>query len=569
MTVVDYRISIPQPHTHLVHVEMRFTVTSENPSVALPSWTPGSYLMREFGRHIETLSLTVDGAPVEAVQEGKARWCVPAEEGAEAEVSYRVYAHDLTVRTAHVDGTHAFLMGTSLFLFVDGELDRSATLEVTAPEGWKTYTTLPEGDTPRQFRADDYDQLVDCPLELGPNHDQFSFFVRGVEHQVVLWGRSNADQEKLSAHMAEIVETNAALFDGLPYSRYLFIIHIADKGLGGLEHCDSCALCWPAHRFVDDDYKEFLRLVAHEHFHVWNVKRIRPDVLGPFDYLNESHTRALWAMEGVTSYFDKRQLLRAGLIDAKKYLEWVAKALDRLDAVPGRFQASLEQSSFDAWIKLYRPGENSPNSNVSYYLLGSLAALALDLEIRCETGGRKSFDDVIKLLWNEYLRTEDGLADDRFKEAIVEVGGQSLESWVRRYITEPAEIDWPRHLGHAGLALERQASSEGPELGIVLQPGGRVVVSSVLSDGPNHDTGLYPGDEIVALNGFQIDRGSWDDVKKLLPESGEIEIALFRRRVLHTIKGRVQPQPGKWSIVPVEDASEEQRALRSAWLFEQ
>ena len=568
MTPIHYEISIAEPHTHVVDVKMRLRVDTADPQVALPSWTPGSYLMREFGRHILTMTATADGAPTEAFQEGKAQWSLVSEAGAEIEVSYSVYAHDLTVRTAHVDGSHAFLMGTSLYLFVVGELHRPVTLEVSAPKDWETFTTLPTEEGSGRFCAEDYDELVDCPLELGSSHEQLTFEVRGVTHHVVLWGRSNADQTRLAKDMAAVVEANAVLFDGLPYERYLFIIHVTEKGMGGLEHRDSCALVWQPHGFVGDDYRDFLRLVAHEHFHVWNVKRIRPAALGPFDYLNETQTRALWAMEGVTSHFDKRQVLRAGLINSEQYLKWVAESIDRLDAVPGHFRASLEQASFDAWIKLYRPGENTPNASVSYYLLGSLVTLALDIEIRKATEGEKSFDDVLGLLWGEFLETGAGVADERFQQVIVEVGGETLEPWCRKYISEPAQIDWPHHLDWLGLAMERGAPEEGPDFGVLWSAAHRMTVATVLDTGPNRGADLYPGDQVIAINGFEVDKQSWDAVSRLLPRKGEVEIALFRRRTLRTVSARVQPKQGKWSIVPRDDATVEQRDRRSVWLFE-
>lgn len=563
---VRYALDLSAPHTHRVEIRMGFVSAVDQPVICLPGWTPGSYLLREFGRHIERVSASVDDSQVAATKVAKASWRLDLEAGQSVEVCYTVYAHDLTVRTAHVDGSHGFLSGTSLFMFVDGELDRDSEVVLSIPDGWATYTTLP-CDGEGHYTAPDYDTLVDCPIECGPDHRVFSFEAAGKPHDVVLWGRSNADTERLSADMAKVVEANAALFGDVPYERYLFIVHAVDGGQGGLEHTDSTVLMWQRHRFTGGGHREFMRLVAHEHFHVWNVKRIRPQTLGPFDYVSENYTRALWAMEGITSYYDKRQVLRAGLVTPVEYLEWVAKSVNMLDKVPGREVASLEEASFDAWIKLYRPAENLVNASVSYYLLGSLVALALDLEMRVGTEGAATMDLAMRELWARFADGGPGLPDDDFKAHLIAVGGDHLADWVGRYIERPAQIDWQRHLAGVGLRLERKDGNGELDLGVNWRDGGRLVVANVFNDGINHGAELYPGDEVIAIDGLRADKSGLKELAKLVPEQGTVDLALFRRRELHTVEVAVGREPGAWVIKPIEDASAEQLARREDWLF--
>ena len=556
MNAIEYSVSFPNPHTHRIAVTLRFCAASDRPEVAMPAWTPGSYLLREFGRHIEHLSAQTGGKETTTHKIGKATWRIDAVAGDEVVVEYGIYAHELTVRTSHVDGTHAFLSGTSTFLFVKGQKDLPATVRIATPDGWQTFTTLPEAgqDT---FSASDYDHLVDCPIEIGPDHHHFAFNALGVEHQVVFWGPTNADYEELAEDMAEIVRANAALFGGLPYERYLFIVNTSSKGQGGLEHRDSCALQWQRHRFEGSDYDEFLRLVSHEHFHVWNVKRIRPDNLGPFDYLAESPTTVLWAMEGVTSYYDKRQVLRSGLVDGERYLDWVAESINKLNLIPGRKLTSLEESSFDAWIKLYRPTENSANATVSYYLLGSLVTMALDLEIRRTTNGNSSYDDVMATLWQRYQDTRSGLDELEFKQIIKDIGGEHLDSWVHELIETPADPDWDHHL-----------NGKQPYFGLVFSRGARMRVTTVLTDGPNAESDIYPGDEVIALNGFEVDPGKWKRVLSMLPNDETVEATLFRKGLLHTSTIQCGPPRVKFKVVPVSDPSPEQLEHRASWLFQ-
>ena len=312
---------------------------------------------------------------------------------------YRVYAHEVTVRTSHLDDSHAFWNGATLFLYAESLRDRPCRITIQgAPAGWHIATALsPEADSPFVLRAANYDEIVDSPVEIG-SHERLDFTAAGKPHAIAIWGRLAFDRRRLTDDVTAIIESQSALFSPPPppYDRYTFLLHLAPGAYGGLEHKHSSTLLSSPFAFAQDKrYQDFLELVSHEFFHLWNGKRIRPAALGPFDYQHENYTRSLWVVEGITSYYDRLFLRRSKRISAARFREKLGEDLTKLFRIPGRNHHSLEESSFDAWIKLYRPDESSVNTTVSYYLKGSVVALCLDLEIRSRTHNQRSLDDAM------------------------------------------------------------------------------------------------------------------------------------------------------------------------------
>ena len=399
---IAHRLSILDPKSHLCHLETTVTSTEPLPDtlvVYMPVWTPGSYLLREYARHIEALAAD---PPARATKIRKNAWRIETRGAVRVVIRYRVYANELTVRTSHVDESHAFLAGAALFLCLEEAEDLPISLEIDAPREWRVATTLPAvengGQGLRRFEARDFDTLVDCPIELGLHREE-RFDVLGKPHRYAIWpasGVGDADARRLVRDTKAILEREAGLFDGgLPYPSYELLLHLSPRGRGGLEHRDSAALIAPPTSFGSrDSYLDLLSLVAHECFHAWNVKRIRPAGLSPYRYQQECYTRHLWWFEGGTSYYDWRVLLLAQLCTVEEYLDHLASEIAYLDQTPGRLVHSLEEASFDAWIKLYRPDENSANSTVSYYRKGEVVCALLDIEIRARTSGRASLDGV-------------------------------------------------------------------------------------------------------------------------------------------------------------------------------
>jgi predicted metalloprotease with PDZ domain len=570
-----YRLSLPAPQTHLFHVEATLERPGGTAELCFPVWTPGSYLVREYARHVEGLRAEDgQGRPLPLTRPDKHRVSVAAG-GADAVVlRYRVYANELTVRTCHLDASHGYVNGAALFPYAPGRPGEPCALEVVPPEGWQVSTALAGG--PTQFTARDYDELVDSPLELG-RHRLLRFEAGGKPHELALWGRAHLDEERLAGDVRRIVEALAGLFGGLPYERYLFIVHLSDKRRGGLEHARSTTLNVGRGGFYPRDaYEETLSLVAHEFFHVWNVKRLRPAAFTPYDYAREQYTRLLWWFEGVTSYYDTLTLVRAGITEPRRWLKALGQAFTSLARIPGAGKVSAEESSFLAWVKQYRPDENTGNSYVSYYLKGELVALALDLALR-RAGG--SLDALVRTLLERHA--VGGLPEDGVERAVAEVmGPAAARTFFDRYVrgVEPLEPG----LDQVGLRLRRRSAAglddkggaPAPEngkaepgwLGAELAQGPKLVVQSVREGSPAWEAGLQAEDELLAEDGFRVDRaGLWDRLCQEGP-AGRVRLSVFRRDELLELEIPLAPAPEDtvW-VEPIPDAPPEARAAFQAW----
>ena len=444
-------------------------------------------------------------------------------------------------------------------------------LRVEAPAGWRVTTGLDAVDG--WFSASDYDELIDSPFECG-THRLVQFEVDGRPHEIALWGTGNEDIDRIVADSRRIVLAARDMFGGLPYRRYVFIILLADGLYGGLEHRNSVVNLYDRWGFQPERrYERFLGLTSHEFFHVWNVKRIRPRPLGPFDYRGENYTRQLWAMEGITSYYDNLLLVRAGLITPARYLEILAEDIVKHEALPGKDLQSLTESSFDAWIKYYRPDEHSVNSSVSYYLKGSLAALLLDLLIRHRTAGRRSLDDVMRLLFERYPATGPGF-DDAIGirpevEQVLAAGGATdcdVGAFFSDVIEGCASLSYDAAFASVGLCLEWGSAGHAWHGMTLTTQHGRLVVQSVRSGAPAAVAGIYAGDELIALDGARIDE------ERLRARLGErragqhVTFSLFRRdTLLHRVVELGAAPAERLRLAPVVGAIADD-AARAAWL---
>lgn len=549
--MIHYTISMPQPHTHLFQILIDVDdVRGETLDLALPVWTPGSYMVRDYARHVQAFAAESDGWPLSWHKLDKTTWRVTSEGASRIRVRYAVYAYELSVRTSHLDGSHGYFNPATLCMYVPERLGNPHLITIQPPDNWQVTTGLPAVDSKSgqhiSFLAQDYDELVDSPFECG-THRLLSFEVDGIPHEIALWGYGNEDEKRLLKDTRRIVETARDLFGALPYQRYVFIVHLADKLYGGLEHRNSVSNIIDRWTFQPDkSYERYLGLTSHEFFHVWNVKRIRPQPLGPFDYSRENYTRQLWVAEGITSYYDNLLLVRSGLINTERYLETLADDIVALQRQPGRALQSLAQSSFDTWIKLYRPDENSANSSISYYLKGSLVALLLDMEIRGRTEGERSLDDVMRWLYNEGFGGDEAMIsaslgfdeDQGFLEAIEAVAGESggaYRSFLERYVYGTDELDYEKALKTVGVRLEWAYKTPPPEdttpatLGLRLKTEHeRLKVALVFSDGPAMSSGVYANDEIVALNGFRVNEESLNARIAERKPGDVVRLSLFR-----------------------------------------
>jgi len=571
-TRVQYRVSMPRPATHLFHVAITVDAPPPQTELRLPVWTPGSYMIREFARQVQEFwAVDADGQSLVWRKTRKDTWLVEARTAECFTAEFDVYAHELTVRTSHLDATHAFFNPANLLPYVLGRTSEPLTLTVEHPPTWQVQTALrPSGTGVDTFIAQDYDELVDSPVHVGPD-PVLTFQVDGIEHVVATWGRGNLDYARIASDLKHVVEAERELFGGLPYGRYVFMLLLTDGPRGGLEHRSSTAVMAPRFAFRPGrTYERALHTLAHEFFHTWNVKRIRPEAFGSFDYAAENYTALLWAMEGITDYYTSLMLRRAGLVSPERYLEIVGEELSALAETPGRRLQSLEEASFDAWIKYYRPDEHSVNSAVSYYGKGAVASLLLDLEMRRRTGGTRSLDDLMRYLWQHYGEPSIGIPEDGYETAVGQVAGGDWSDFFDRVIRGRDDLEYDDALAVAGIQLEWRADPSGPEVWLGLRTrneAGRTKVASVLSDGPAWGVGISPGDELLALDGIRVDEASLPDRLRDYRPGDTVTLAFFRRDELVDARITLVPRPNTRALLrKVPSPTSEQRRVYEDWL---
>ena len=548
-------------------------------NLVMPVWTPGSYLVREYARHVQDLAASdASGRPLQWGKVNKNTWRVNAGNARDLIVRYSVYANELTVRTNELNDQHAFWNNAALLMYPEGQLRAPSILRVVPPAGWKTATGLPAaGGQENTFIAENFDILYDSPVEVG-NFKTLSFAVKGVPHRIVIDGEGNYEPERLRSDVQKIVEAAVALMGGeIPYRDYTFILHLRPAGGGGLEHLNSTALIFRRYGFQPEaSYRGLLSLVAHEFFHLWNVKRIRPDTLGPFDYTAENYTKLLWVAEGLTSYYEEILLRRAGLISDKDYLRAQAGAIQALQNQPGRLEMSVEEASFDAWIKYYRQDENSINSQISYYDKGAILGMLLDLEIRQRSKGAKSLDDVMRYLYTEFFKKNRNYTPEDFQRAAEQMAGSSLDAFFTRYVRGREELDYNAALTAAGLRLDTTGAASGSGkpaaerayLGADLsQDGDRLMIRRVIAGTPAYDQGLNAGDQIVALNNMRVMQDFFNTRLAEMKPGDTINLTVFRfddlRNFQIKLGGRIS---APYTIVPVAQPNEQQSRLYQDWM---
>jgi predicted metalloprotease with PDZ domain len=561
---VRYRVTILAPHRHEVEVEATFpTIRGRRFELHLPVWTPGSYLVRDFARHVSDVrARDASGRALVAAKVAKSTWRVEGARGA-LRVSYRVYANERSVRTSHVTSEHAFLSPPTLFLFEASQRARACEVALALPRGWRVATALAERR--RRFHARDYDELVDSPIECG-HHRPLRFDVAGTPFRAVICGPGNHEVAKLKRDLARVAAAERELFGSFPFASYLAIVNLSPAGRGGLEHRASTALEWPGFRFRGGEkYQDFLALFAHELFHAWNVKTAAPARFRPYDYLRETPTPLLWWFEGVTDYYAELLLRRGELLTPRAWLDRFAGRIEKVAASPGRLRTSVAGASFDAWIKFYRPDENSANSTISYYEKGHLVGALLDLEVRRRSGGRRSLDDVIRRVVRDAAR---GLGEDGIARILAAVTGSDFAPWLARYVHGTAELPFGPLLRSVGLVLKpRDDSPKGGWLGIQAKSaGGRLSLASVVRDGPAEAGGLAAFDEVVALDRNRVDEESLRERLEEKKPGDRVRFTVFRDDRLHQIEVRLGTPPVRRRIVAVARPTAAERSALESWL---
>ena len=516
-----YLVEITNPETHIVTVKLSIPKPDvEKISFFLPSWSPGSYLMREYSRHMQNIKvLSQNGEFIRFSNTAKGTWEINLKESElnstceSLSIEYEVYCHELTVRTSHIDESHAFLHGPSYLIgLLDYEIE--AEIEFRFPPLWsKIHIGLKDISTERSrfiYAAKNYDELVDAPAEIGC-HESDGFSFDGKDHHLIWYGESFPHGQNLKEDIKTIVKTVASHFSDIPYESYLFMTHLKKNLYGGLEHLNSTALQFDGRKLANrEDYINWLALVAHEYFHTWNVKRIRPIELGPFNYREENYTELHWLTEGLTSFMDEIFVLRAGLCSLEEYLNMQAKNLQRYFEIQGKKFYSLELASYNTWIKQYRPDENTNNSYISYYLKGGLVFSTLHFEFQ-KIG--KSVNDLLDSLWARYKENPAvGVTKEEVLFMIEKIGNKEIRDQFELRISTTEDIDFESYYKHYGMSFDWEESAQ-PYMGVDLDfVGDRVIVSKVHLDGPAYTSGLNAGDEIISLAGIRMLK---DDIELL------------------------------------------------------
>lgn len=555
------------------YLRIRYDIRSERKhglgelALVMPSWTPGSYLIRDFATHLEDFSATdPSGRPIAWNKTAKARWLIDCGKREHIVVTHRIYANDLSVRAAYADHEVAFANGPAVFLHPEGGTALPVTLRITTPKGWLTaFAKKPVKNGSHLF--DSFDELYDTPILAAKHLDVHRFKVGKTNYRIATVGPHHGDLERLCRDMKRVIASQNAIFGGNPCHDYVFQLLFIKGGYGGLEHAFSSSNMFDG--FTLDDPKRYsvlVALLAHEHFHLWNVKRIRPRVLGPFDYNQEAYTRELWIAEGVTSYYDDHTTYRANVHSEQAYLDVIAENIEKQESQKGQRVNSLSQSSFDTWIRHYKPNENSPNTSVSYYLKGGLVAMLLDFEIIRASRCRETLDGVMRDLFTLYKhRPEAGITREEFVALAQKRAGILLDVFFANYVDGVKTIDWTEAFAPFGIAFKVRPSDNNHWMGVVTRDdGGKVFITRIVEDSPAFNSDLQVGDEILALNGERI-----ESTKGIRPAlRGKTAKALFARR------GRVYEEtiplnhkaPPKFALAFVKNPTPVQKKYLKAFL---
>jgi predicted metalloprotease with PDZ domain len=594
-----YSIWPKDPAAHLF--EVRLTVATPDPGgqvFALPTWIPGSYMIRDYAKHVVSARAESDGRDVALRKLDKTRWQAAATDR-ELTLVLDIYAHDESVRGSHLDLTHAFFNGTCVFPAVVGQEDTACDLDIQPPEkpvgkGWRVATSMnrkaAEPYGLGSYQAMDYAELIDHPVEIG-KLSIGEFDVQGIPHAIAIRGETRADMRRLCHDLQEICEHHMARL-GAPgdLDRYLFLLNAPGTGYGGLEHRWSSALICgrdnlPARgdKGVSGEYRTFLGLVSHEYFHLWNVKRMKPAAFTPYDLSRETHTDLLWVFEGVTSYYDDLALVRSGLISIESYLELLGQTMTRVRRSGGRRRQSVADSSFDAWTKFYKQDANATNAIISYYAKGALIALALDLKLRSETGGEYSLDDVMIAAWARWGESGEGMPEDGFERICAETSGLDLEDFFSATVRGTGELPLEALLKTHGIGYQLRRSEGGKDaggkpksdsklpavwLGAVLGTSGNTTVfRAVHNGGPAELAGISPGDQLVALDGLRISLAGCEARTRRYHPGDKSEVTVFRGDELMTLRLKWAEAPADTCYLLVDDeADDEVASRRTSWL---
>lgn len=585
LPAVHYTLGFPDATHHYVEVTADLPTDQQAElTVFMPTWTPGSYVIREYSRNLDSISAAApDGRALAIEKTAKNRWRIATGGQPRVRVRYRLYAREIDLHCNWVEHDFAFLNGAATYLTLVKDYQRPYTVTVDLPKGWAgVYTPLAPGAEPRVFTAPDFDTLVDSPMLAGsPQVNQFE--VDGVAHYLVTLGGGGIwDNARAARNLVPLVHAERDFWGGLPYREPYYFFNLLIGRRNGLEHKHSLVIT--ADRSLSltrGGIGSWLSLISHEYFHAWNGKRLRPRALGPFDYEHENYTHSLWVVEGLTNYYQQLMLLRAGVLTDQDFLNSISSQIVSLQNTPGRLVQSLSAASFDAWIKAYRPDANSANTRVSYYTGGAVAGLLLDAKIRQATNGAKSLNDVMRAAYERYSGAH-GYTQAQFLDLVSQVAGADLHSWCEHLVEQPHEYDYQPMLDWYGLEFTPAAAPSPHLLPNRLEPAdtipgwlgidtrddnGRLIVNTVRQGTPAYDAGLDPDDEILSANGLRVLNNGLDKLVSNLPVGATLHLQVNRMGRLLTLTATLGRAPtNTWRLRVRPDATPAQKTHLRAWL---
>lgn len=545
---ISYELRMPKPQNHYFEVQMNIADNDDKQiEVKMPVWTPGSYLVREFSKNVNLVkAFTKDGKALKVSKKSKNAWLIDAGNEKNIQVKYEVYSFEVSVRTPFLDLSHGFVSGSGVFMYVEKAKNLAGSVTVFPHESFKRISTsLPLDQTAKgagqRFTFENYDQLVDCPMEIG-NQEIFEFSAAGVLHTVAMYGDANYNVEQLKKDMAKIVEAETAVIGKNPNKTYTFIVHNVVDGQGGLEHMNSTVLSVNRWTYAGKQYVDFLNLVAHEYFHLWNVKRIRPIELGPFNYDEENYTTLLWVMEGFTSYYDELILRRTGFYTEEEFLAKLQSSINYVEGSPGSRVQPVAHASFDAWVKAYRPNENSSNTSMTYYSRGSVLASVIDAMIVADSDGKKCLDHFMQQLYTTYYEgLKRGFSEAEFKAELSKFVGKNMDDFFAKYVDGTEIIPYKDFYGPVGLNVQ-DVTTNNPSFGAsVREEGGKVIVKSVRFGSSAEEAGISVGDEIVGCNAYRVDQSMFEGMMSGMGNMETCDLLIAREEKLFSVHVTIRP----------------------------
>lgn len=571
---LNYHVDFDQSAHRYIHVTLEFEAEDDETELMMAVWTPGSYLVREYARHIDSMTVTdQNGQPLSFRKTRKNRWIVETDDADIVKVSYRLYCNEESVRTNFVNHDYAVINGAPTFITVPDRLEQQHIVTLKMADDWnRSATSLKESDSPHVYIAENFDELVDSPIVAG-NLQVYPFEVGDVPHQLVNVGEQGLwDGAQAASDLKKVVAAHQTMWGSIPYDRYLFL-NVLSGGGGGLEHDFSTLVLSSRWSFRDKGrYQSWLSLCSHEFFHTWNVRRLRPKPLMKYDYENEVYTDGLWIAEGITSYYQDLAMMRAGLISKSKFMSGLSSEIESVQRTDGRKYQSLRDSSYDTWIKFYRPDENSRNTRISYYAKGAVVAFLLDMKIRSLTDNEKSLDDVMRTMFKRYSKR--GFTSENFRSVASKVAGENLDDWFANAIDSTNELEYDSSLTFMGIEIPEAAMGSEEDDKMPSRGGSATIgasfssnrISRVRPDSQAWSLDLSPGDEVLAVNGFRLE-GSFSERLRQYEIGDQVELLMSRDgRLFSETVTLERRETENWSIGWTSNPSDEQQERIDAWL---